>query len=249
MSKEAHLSVGILFDELNMAKSVAIITARGGSKRIPQKNIRDFLGKPIIAYSISAALDSKCFNEVMVSTDDRDIREIAIAYGAQVPFYRSANTSDDNATSAEVLNEVLEEYRARGKDFNYACCIYPTAPFVTPEKLIQGFNLLIENDADSAFPVVRFNYPIQRALKVEKHKLVMFWPEHLNSRSQDLIPAYHDAGQFYWFNVERFMLAQKLFTDNSFPILMPEIEVQDIDNEEDWKIAEMKYQFLKLERN
>lgn len=225
-------------------KSVAIITARGGSKRIPRKNVKDFLGKPIIAYSITAALQSRCFDEVMVSTDDKEIAEIAIAHGAHIPFYRSSKTSDDFATTAEVLNEVLEEYQNRGTEFNYACCIYPTAPFVSSKKLIEAFDQLKKFDADTAFPVVRFSYPIQRALKIENNKLVMYWPEHINSRSQDLTPAFHDAGQFYWVNVARFLGDKKLFTDNSVPILMPETEVQDIDTEEDWEIAEMKYQVL-----
>jgi len=227
-----------------MNKSVAIITARGGSKRIPRKNIKDFHGKPIIAYSISAALESRCFDEVMVSTDDKEIAEIALTHGAQIPFYRSAQTSDDYATTAEVLCEVLEEYRKKGKDFTYACCIYPTAPFVSGRKLKDAYDQLIRFNADSAFPVVRFSYPIQRALKIENNKLVMYWPEHINSRSQDLTPAFHDAGQFYWITVARFIRDKKLFTDNSVPILMPETEVQDIDTEEDWELAELKYKIL-----
>ena len=142
-------------------KSVAIITARGGSKRIPKKNIRDFLGNPIISYSISAALKSKCFDEVMVSTDDKEIAEIALAHGAQIPFFRSPQTSDDFATTAEVLNEVLEEFSKRGVEFTYACCIYPTAPFVSSRKLAHAYDQLIKFDADSVFPVVHFSYPIQ----------------------------------------------------------------------------------------
>jgi len=232
-----------------MKKTVAIITARGGSKRIPRKNIRSFAGQPIIAYSISAALESGCFDSVMVSTDDNEIAEIASSYGAEIPFFRSPETSDDFATTAEVLFEVLEQYRQIGEMFTHACCIYPTAPFVSPAKLKKGFLLLIEKNADSVFPVVQFSYPIQRALKIINNRLVMFQPEHLNSRSQDLEPAFHDAGQFYWLKVQRFMQQKKLFTGNSLPLVMPATEVQDIDNEEDWQLAEIKYEtFLKKSR-
>ncbi len=227
-----------------MSKSVAIITARGGSKRIPRKNIKDFLGKPIIAYSIEAALSAGCFDEVMVSTDDAEIAEVARAYGAAIPFMRSEKTSDDFATTAEVLTEVFEEYRKMGKSFDYACCIYPTAPFVTGKKLSDSHNILLENSADSTFPVVRFGYPILRAMKVEDGKLQMMWPEHINTRSQDLQPAFHDSGQFYWFNAEKFMQTKRIFTDRTYPIEVPESEVQDIDTLEDWKIAEMKYRIL-----
>ena len=227
-----------------MNKKVAIITARGGSKRIPRKNIKDFLGKPIIAYSISAALDAGCFDEVMVSTDDQEIAEVARGLGATVPFFRSAQTSNDFATTADVLTEVLLEYRARQEEFSHACCIYPTAPFVTAEKLKRGYDLLLAADADSAFPVVRFGYPIQRALKIEDGCLKMIWPEHLNSRSQDLMPAFHDTGQFYWFHVERFLKSKVIFSAHAVPIEVPESEVQDIDTAEDWKVAEMKYRML-----
>jgi N-acylneuraminate cytidylyltransferase len=227
-----------------MDRSVAIITARGGSKRIPRKNIKDFLGKPIIAYSIEAALSAGCFDEVMVSTDDGEIAEVAQRYGATVPFTRSAETSDDHSTTADVLVEVLTEYKNRGKEFACACCIYPTAPFVTGAKLKKGHKLLISTGADTALPVVRFGYPVQRALKIEENRLSMIWPEHMNSRSQDLMPAYHDSGQFYWFRVARFLETRKLFAEHTVPIEMPESEVQDIDNEEDWKIAEMKYRIL-----
>lgn len=227
-----------------MNRSVAIITARGGSKRIPRKNIKAFLGKPIIAYSIAAALEAGCFDEVMVSTDDREIADVALGFGAKVPFFRSAETSNDFSTTADVLVEVLNEYRGRGEEFTNACCIYPTAPFVTAEKLKRGYDLLTSSGADSAVPVVRFSYPIQRALKIEDGCLRMIWPEHLNSRSQDLMPAYHDCGQFYWFKVERFLQSRRIFADHAVPIEIPESEVQDIDTEEDWKIAEMKYHIL-----
>ena len=226
-----------------MNSSVAIITARGGSKRIPRKNIKDFLGKPILAYSIDAALDSGCFDEVMVSTDDEEIAEVAKRYGAVIPFYRSVKASDDHATTNEVLLEVFDEYRKRGKTFEVACCLYPTAPFITKEKLRAGFEILRDNDIDATHPITPFSYPILRALKVEDGLLKMIWPEHRNTRSQDLIAAYHDTGQFYWFYVEQF-IRNRGQSPRIMPIIVPESEVQDIDNEEDWKIAEMKYRML-----
>lgn len=227
-----------------MKKSVAIITARGGSKRIPRKNIKDFLGKPIIAYSVCAALEAGCFDEVMVSTDDEEIAEVARKSGALVPFFRSAEMSNDFATTADVILEVLADYRKLGRDFELACCLYPTAPFISADKLRSGYHTLIEHDADSAFPVVRFGYPIQRAIKIENDFLQMIWPENMTARSQDLMPAYHDAGQFYWLNVERFAQSRQIFSARTVPIIVPESEVQDIDTEEDWKIAEMKYRIL-----
>lgn len=228
-----------------MSRSVAIITARGGSKRIPRKNIRDFLGKPIIAYSIAAALESGCFDEVMVSTDDQEIAAIARRFGAKVPFLRSALSANDFAGTEDVLVEVLDEYYRRGDIFEYACCLYPTAPFVTTEKLQSGYELLLQAEADTVLPVVRFSYPIQRALKIEHSRLAMIWPEYLDSRSQDLMPTYHDSGQFYWLKVSQFMESRSLFPVNTVPLEMPESEVQDIDCEEDWKMAEMKYLILR----
>ena len=226
--------------------NIAIITARGGSKRIPRKNIKDFLGKPIIAYSIEASLQSGIFQEVMVSTDDAEIAEVAQRYGAKVPFMRSAKNSDDFATTADVLVEVLENYEKLGKQFQYACCLYPTAPFVTNEKLQKAFDLLIERQADSVIPVVAFSYPIWRSLKIENGKLQMNFPENLNKRSQDLPVAYHDVGQFYFFDVKKFLATKRLFSDFSVPLCISELEMQDIDNEIDWKLAELKY---KLQKN
>lgn len=224
--------------------SVTIITARGGSKRIPKKNIRLFLGQPIIKYSIKAAIDSHCFDEVMVSTDDKEIAEIAKVYGARVPFYRSEVTSGDYATTADVISEVLSEYKKSGVEFEYFCCIYPTAPFVTAEKLQKAMKILTESKVDSVFPVTRFDYPIQRGLKIEDGFVRMFWPENLNRRSQDLIPAYHDAGQFYCMRTESFLAQNKLFAEKSVPLIIDEMEVQDIDDEEDWQVAELKYKII-----
>ena len=224
--------------------SLGIITARGGSKRIPRKNIKHFLGHPIIKYSIDAAVNSGCFDVIMVSTDDREIAAIAEQFGAVVPFYRSEATSDDLASTPDVIEEVLAEYEKGGNRFRYCCCIYPTAPFVTPDRLKYGLHILRSAEADAVMPVVRFSYPIQRALKIDDERLSMIWPENLLARSQDLAPAYHDAGQFYWFKVDSFMKQKRLFMDYTIPIETPESEVQDIDNEDDWKMAEMKYRIL-----
>lgn len=225
-------------------KCLAIITARGGSKRIPRKNIRSFLGKPIINYSIESALGAYCFDEVMVSTDDQEIADVAIKAGAKVPFFRSVDNSNDFATTADVIYEVLQGYKAMGKTFDYCCCIYPTAPFVTSEKLQKAYQLLESTGADSVVPIVSFGFPILRSFRIEDGRLQMNWPGHMNSRSQDLPPAYHDCGQFYFLKVSVFEQTKKLFNDFTVPLEMPESEVQDIDNEEDWKVAEIKYTFL-----
>jgi len=184
-------------------KNLAIIPARGGSKRIPRKNIKPFLGKPIIAYSIEAAINSKLFDEVMVSTDDDEIAEVAKKYGAKVPFMRSVKNSDDYATTADVLFEVLDNYNL--KEFDYACCIYPGAPMITKVTLSEAYDKLISHNFDSVFPIVQFSYPIQRSLKVFDAKVSMVYPEYLISRSQDLEKRFHDAGQFYWFSILNFL--------------------------------------------
>lgn len=225
-------------------KQLAIIPARGGSKRIPRKNIKEFLGKPIIAYSIEAALNCGLFDEVMVSTDDAEIAELAQKYGAQVPFFRSDTTSGDFATTAVVLEEVISRYAAAGKTFAYGCCLYPTAPLIKVSALKEALQLLEGQMYDSVFPVLKYSYPIWRSLKLERGKASMNWPKNLNSRSQDLPPAYHDAGQFYWFSVEAFLAKKNLFTDNTGAIELEEQEVQDIDTLTDWKLAELKYQLM-----
>jgi pseudaminic acid cytidylyltransferase len=225
-------------------KVIAIITARGGSKRIPRKNIKNFLGKPIIEYSIESALESNLFNEVMVSTDDEEIANFAITCGAKVPFFRSTKNSDDYSSTSDVLIEVLNRYKELNLDFKYACCIYPTAPFITATKLKEAYEELESKSAISVLPIVRFSFPILRSFKLDNGYVKMNWSEHLNSRSQDLPPSFHDAGQFYFFDVEKFLLEKKLFTENTIGLEMPELEVQDIDTEEDWKIAEIKYSFM-----
>ncbi|MGZ3901277.1 MAG: pseudaminic acid cytidylyltransferase [Bacteroidia bacterium] len=222
-------------------KNVAIITARGGSKRIPGKNIKAFLGKPIIAYSIKTALESGLFDYIMVSTDDDAIAKIAKEQGAEVPFKRSNKNSDDYSTTADVIIEVIDSLKKDGKEFENACCIYPTAPFITTETLNSAYKLLLEKKLDTVFPVCAFSYPIQRALSLHDFKTSMMWPENLNKRSQDLEPAYHDAGQFYWININAFLKEKTVFTNNTGSIVLDELQVQDIDNETDWKIAELKY--------
>lgn len=224
---------------------LAIIPARGGSKRIPRKNIKLFFGKPIIAYSIEAALQSGLFDEVMVSTDDFEIAEIAKKYGAKVPFFRSEKASDDFATTCDVIKEVLEQYQKGGSHFEYACCIYPCAPLVTSTELRDGFQTLIDNNYDSVFPVIAFSYPIQRALKFgDDKKISYFYPESSRTRSQDLEHSFHDAGQFYWMNVAECLKKNAMLTDNTGSIVITEMEAQDIDTEMDWKLAELKYNLL-----
>lgn len=225
-------------------KSVAVITARGGSKRIPRKNIKPFLGKPIIEYSIEAALKTGVFNEVMVSTDDEEIAQVAVNAGAKVPFLRSEQTSNDFATTADVLLEVIDSYERIGTSFDKVCCIYPTAPFVTANALKTAMMLLEQEKCDCVIPVVKFSFPPQRGVVIKDRKVVPKWPENMSKRSQDLEPFYHDCGQFYCLDVESFKKQKKIWMDNVVPFIQDEINVQDIDTAEDWKIAEMKYQIL-----
>ncbi len=223
-----------------MLKSICIIPARGGSKRIPRKNIRVFLGKPIIAYSIKAALDSGLFATVMVSTDDQEIAEISRDFGAQTPFMRSAKSSDDFATTIDVVKEVLTKYQEQGLHFDAVCVIYPTAPFVNVARLKEGFEKL--SDFGGSMPVTEFSFPILRSFKISNHRLSYQWPEHEKSRSQDLEKFYHDAGQWYW--IKTAILKDSLVTNNTAAVVLKNIEVQDIDQEEDWRIAELKYEYL-----
>ena len=226
--------------------NVAIIPARGGSKRIPRKNIKDFCGQPIMAYSIKAALNSGLFDEVMVSTDDDEIADVANRFGASVPFMRSAKTSDDFATTADVLTEVIDEYDKRGRAFDCVACIYPTAPFVTADKLRTAFERLRQSDADMLMPVVKFSYPPQRALVMRDGSLEYKWPENYPRRSQDLEPFYHDVGQFYFHRRSSFTAARDGggLALKIVPMLMDEIEVQDIDNLSDWELAELKFKLM-----
>ena len=222
--------------------SIAIITARGGSKRIPKKNIKDFCGKPIIAYSIQAALESDLFDEVMVSTDSKEIADISIKYGAKVPFMRSEKTSGDFATTEDVLLEVLGEYENRGMNFDVLCCLYPTAPFVTAGKLILARKLL--DNSDAVVPVVKYSFPPQRGIVNRNGYLAYQFPEYAMTRSQDLEPIYHDCGQFYFCKVDALKKEHDLVCSKSVMLEISEEQVQDIDNESDWTIAEMKYNLM-----
>lgn len=227
-----------------MKKRIAIITARGGSKRIPKKNIRSFCGKPILTYSVEAAIASGLFEEVMVSTDSEEIAGIARAAGGKTPFMRNPETAGDYATTTDVLLEVLAEYEKRGQLFDTVCCIYPTAPFVTADKLKRAVALLEDEDVDTVVPVVRYSFPPQRAFVLRDGLTVMKYPEHAFSRSQDLEPYFHDCGQFYCMRTERFIEKKQIFTDRMLSIEMPEMQVQDIDNETDWALAELKYEMM-----
>ena len=223
-------------------KNLCIIPARGGSKRIPRKNIKPFMGKPIVAYSIEAALKSGLFEEVMVSTDDSEIADVAIKFGAKVPFYRSPATSNDFAGLAEVIDEVVAEYEKKGLSFDNYCCLLSTAPFVNEKILNDTYQVFVDKQFDTLRPVVRFDYPIQRAYRMDESNHVSFMhPEFLNTRSQDLEKAYHDAGLFYWGTSAVGFKGNKW---GGFEI--SEAVCQDIDTEEDWQIAEMKYKILNL---
>ncbi len=226
-------------------KNIAIITARGGSKRIPHKNIKLFCGKPIIAYSIETAIASDLFDEVMVSTDDVEIKKIAEEYGAKVPFMRSASTANDYASTHEVVIEVLDEYRKRGMEYDYVCCMYPTAPFVTTSDLQQSMQMLQQGSADGVIPIVSYSFPPQRCFVRKGDYICYKWPENRLVRSQDLETFYHDAGQFYFLNISEFLKQKTMVLDNTVPFIMDEMRVQDIDNLEDWKLAELKFRMRK----
>ncbi|BCZ26070.1 pseudaminic acid cytidylyltransferase [Claveliimonas bilis] len=223
-------------------RKIAIITARGGSKRIPKKNIKEFCGKPIIAYSIEAALQSRVFDEVMVSTDLEEIKEIAEQYGAFVPFMRSSEASSDFATTADVIKEVLSDYEKLGKRFDSFACLYPTAPFMTAKRLVEASSLLA--DADAVLSVVKYSFPPQRAFVIRNGGVQFQYPQYERTRSQDLEPIYHDCGQFYMCKVDSFLQHQSLILPVTVPYIMPEEEVQDIDTMSDWEIAEAKYKVL-----
>lgn len=225
-------------------KNIAIIPARGGSKRIPRKNIRLFMSKPIIAYSIEAALQSGLFDEVMVSTDDEEIARVARQYGAKVPFMRSPETANDYATTGDVMLEVLNTYEERGETFGRVCCIYATAPFITPGRLKEAFAMMEKEHFESVFTAVAYSYPVQRGLRIERNRMNMVWPEYKDARSQDLETIYHDAGQFYWSATENLYVNKNFWGTNTGGLILSELEVQDLDTETDWKLAEMKYQLL-----
>ena len=226
-------------------KRLAIITARGGSKRIPRKNIKNFCGKPILAYSIEAALASKVFDEVMVSTDDVEIARVAEELGAKVPFFRSRENADDFSTTRDVVLEVLDSYGKLGERFESVCCIYPTAPFLTADMLREAMELLEESGADSVLPVVKFDFPPQTSIVIREGRAGFRWPENALTRSQDLEPFYHDVGPFYCLRTESFLEQKLLIMENTRALELPQSRVQDIDTPEDWTVAELKYRMLK----
>ncbi|MAC83414.1 MAG: pseudaminic acid cytidylyltransferase [Arcobacter sp.] len=228
-----------------MTKNIAIIPARGGSKRIPKKNIKDFFGKPLIAYSIQVAIDSKLFDKVVVSTDDEQIAAIAKQYGAEVPFLRPKELSDDFSGTAVVVNHALEFLKRQGEEFDFCCTIYATAPLLEKEFLIEGFEKLKNSKAKNAFSSTSMPFPIQRTFKLTKDgRCEMFYPEHYVTRSQDLEEAYQDAGQFYWLNLN-IESDKNMFSEDSIPIVLPRYLVQDIDTFEDWQRAEFMYKAVK----
>jgi N-acylneuraminate cytidylyltransferase len=227
-------------------KVIAIITARGGSKRIPRKNIKEFFGQPMIKYAIDAALESKLFDTVMVSTDDNEIAGVAAQYGAEIPFMRSEETANDIATTSDVLLEVIDRYKKLHIAFDNLCCIYPCVPFLKSETLIKAYNIFRENDVDMLMPVVQFSYPIQRSLKINRQGFLEYaQPEYIRARSQDLVSMYHDAGMFYFYKTDALLKKEKIIK----PFVMRESEIQDIDTLEDWKMAEIKYKILRTGNN
>lgn len=230
-------------------RAVAIIPARGGSKRIPRKNIRQFCGKPMIAWSIETALASRCFDRIVVSTDDEEIADIATEWGAETPFRRPENLADDHTPTRPVVNHAISEIERLYGRPELVCCIYPTAPFMREIDLREGMDLLTGTDADFAFPVTTFASAIQRALvRTASGGLRMLWPEHRLTRSQDLQEAFHDAGQFYWGRADAFLTGKDTYSDNSVPIILPRSLVHDIDTEEDWDRAEIFFEALVRQR-
>lgn len=223
---------------------IAMITARGGSKRIPRKNIKEFCGKPILAYSIVAALESGVFDEVMISTEDDEIAKIAQQYGASFPFRRSEQMASDYAMTIDVMLEVVDQYKKIGMNPESICCIYPTAPFITAEKLKKAYELFESSGADAVIPVVRFSFPPQRSFIFDGKYIKYKWKKYEFSRSQDLENYYHDAGQFYFLKTKSMIDQHTLVPEKTAPLVMDEMEVQDIDNMDDWNIAEIKYQSM-----
>lgn len=227
---------------------LAIIPARGGSKRIPRKNIKPFCGKPMIAWSIEAALASKCFDRIIVSTDDAEIAEVSRAHGAEVPFMRPPELSDDHAGTSSVVAHAVEWMAQQVGPVHLACCLYATAPFVRAQDLRYGLEVLQRSAAQYAFSVTSYAFPIQRAIRIRPGERVeMLYPENFKTRSQDLEEVFHDAGQFYWGLSNAWLNHLPIFGHNSAPVRLPRERVQDIDTAEDWTVAELKFRFLKLE--
>jgi len=225
---------------------LCVIPARGGSKRIPRKNIKEFNGKPIIAYSIEAAIKSGCFDKVIVSTDDAEIAEVAKKYGAEIPFMRSDELSNDHVGTLPVVKHAIEWFEHQSIVPDHVCCLYATAPFVQSQALKDAYAQLKDSEAEYCFTVTSYPFPIQRAIKLTTQKRVeMFYPQYFNTRSQDLEEAYHDAGQFYWGKAEAFKIEKPIFSNDAVPFILHRYLVQDIDTEEDWTQTELMYQVLK----
>jgi len=227
---------------------VAIIPARGGSKRIPRKNIKLFCGKPMIAWSIEAARQSGCFDQIIVSTDDAEIAEVSRAYGAKVPFMRPGALADDHTGTTPVTAHAIRWLNTQAEPVEHACCIYATAPFVTPGDIRKGHRLLTESQCDYALSVTTYAFPIQRAVRINAEGgIEMFSPEYCSTRSQELEEAYHDAGQFYWGRADAWLDERMIFSSNSRPVVLPRHRVQDIDTEEDWVRAEWLFKAMQAE--
>ncbi len=224
--------------------NIAIITARGGSKRIPRKNIKSFMGKPMLAYAIEAALGAGIFDEVMVSTDDAEIAAVACKYGAKVPFMRSAQTASDTATTFDVLDEVIVQYKAQGKEFDNLCCIYPCVPFLKAQSLCDAWQKMQEGKWNAMVPVCRYPVPIEWAMKIEDGALLPNDRASQNLRSQDIVPKYFDVGMFYFCKTDKMYQNRSLLPDNTGAYVLDETECQDIDTESDWKMAELKYKAM-----
>jgi len=224
---------------------LAVIPARGGSKRIPRKNIKLFCGKPMIAWSIEAALQSGCFDHIIISTDDAEIAEVAKQCGAQVPFIRPVELSDDHTGTTAVVAHAINWFAAQGNTPVQVCCLYATAPFVSVDDLRRGLTVLIDTGSDYAFTVTSYAFPIQRAIRITQvNRVEMFNPEHFNTRSQDLEEAYHDAGQFYWGRASAWQANKVIFGSDSVPVMLPRHRVQDIDTPEDWVRAEWLFKAI-----
>ncbi|MDB3945480.1 pseudaminic acid cytidylyltransferase [Gammaproteobacteria bacterium] len=226
---------------------IAVIPARSGSKRIHRKNIREFCGKPVIAWSIEAARSSQCFDQVIVSTDDQEIAEVSRTYGATIPFMRPPDLARDDATTSEVIAHAVDWHLQHEIDLELVCCIYATAPFIRYADIQHGLELLLESGCDYSFPVTSFSFPIQRAIRISHEgRLEMNAPEHRNTRSQDLEEMYHDAGQFYWGRPQAWLKELSAFSSNSITIRLPGYRVQDIDTLEDWERAEYMFKAIEL---
>jgi pseudaminic acid cytidylyltransferase len=225
---------------------IGVVPARGGSKRIPRKNILPFAGKPIMAWTIETALQSGLFDHVIVSTDDDEVAEVALEYGAEVPFRRPAELADDHTGIIEVVQHAIAWLADNGVDAEYVCCMLATAPFLQAETLSQALQQLSASDASYAFSVTAFSFPVQRALRITpENRVEAIWPENIPRRSQDLEEAYHDAGQFYWGTREAFARGEPIFGSGSIPIRLPRYRVQDIDTPDDWKLAELMFEALR----